>query len=419
MIEILPPFSIPLHSHLSHTFILGSIRSILLSVVSFILIRSLRCHRNANSLHDEIVEIQVEIQKLFIECGNKYYAENEMELQKIELLESEQLARKMTATTAMSSEAPAATVATNPPSATIRPSLGCRAIVQRSLRMIDIVVRELSDWKEMVRLHSLKLLWQIVWHAEKAFTMKFAAILPVLCKCAQDDEANVVQEVERVAIVIGELLDIDDWLPTALQALEKAPSHVGTMRCFGHLFQGARRDTNMKQSYILTIATAIDAAELSYSGKSTYQMALLNLIVQLVDTDSGSSELDADEVNEMHIAEEHLFRAIVKTAASSYAHNVHGISERAESIYAQFCGTPANRRALQTKYGAHVIADNQDLELEYTDESAYVIRVYGYIRLFGFQLETYAVLGNSIQAVLEKGSADAKVKILAAIATVT
>lgn len=400
------------------------------SLLSF---RSFHVHCDAIempcSLHDEIVEIQVEVQKLFIECGNKYYAENEMELQKIELLECEQLPRRpaitraiatTTSTTTTTLPEPAAAAATAPkppPSPPMRPSLGCRAIVQRSLRMIDIVARELSDWKEAVRLHSLRLLWQIVRHAEKAFTSKLAAVLPALCKCAQDDEASVVREAERVAIVMGELLDVDDWLPGALEAVQKSPNHVGTMRCFGHLFGGAGWDA--KRPHIARIAAAMDAAELGYSVRSAYQAATLDVLVQLVDIYSSRRDPSADGVNEMHAAEEHLFGVAAKTAASSYAHNVHGISERATAVFAQFCGAPANRRALQAKYGAHVIAADQDLEPEYADDSAYVVRVCGYVLLFGFQPEIHGTLGESIQAVLQKGSADAKVKMLAAMATVT
>lgn len=352
------------------------------------------------SLHDEIIEIQVEINNQFIECGNKYFTENEMELQKIELLECEEHPNR------------AATVATTRE----RPSLGCRAIVQRSLRMIDIVARELSDWKEVVRLHSLKLLWQIVWHGEKAFTSKFIDILPVLCKCCQDDERSIVEEAERVAILMGELLNFDDWLLHALGALEKSPNHVGTMRCFGYLFSGAHIEH--KKHSISTITAKICDAELCHNTSSTYQAALLSLIDQLVDSDMirmvNKSEIDESSIDE----EKHLFCIIVKTTVASYAHNIDAINERAINIYTRFCKTPENRYALQGKYGAHVIIDNEDLEFDYTDESMYVIRLYGYILLFGFQHEFYEALSNSIQVILTKGSANAKVKIFAAIASV-
>lgn len=354
-------------------------------------------------MHDEIVDIQVEINKLFVECGNKYFTENEMELQKIELLECDERPQR---------------------TSTIRPSLGCRAIVQRSLRMIDIVVRELSDWMEMVRLHSLKLLWQIVRHAEKAFTPKFIDILAVLCKCCQDDERNIVREAERVATLMGELLNIDDWLPVALKALEKSPNHVGTMRCFSYLFTGTRIEH--KTNTVSTIAMSISGAELCYSTKSTYQAALLNLIDQLVDINvvataaaaAAADESEIDEPSTTTIEAKHLFGIVAKTAASSYAHNDHDISERAISTYTRFCKTPEHRLALQGHYGAHVIIDNDGLEFEYTDESEYVIRLYGYIMLFGFQWELYEALSQSIQVALQKGSANAKVKIFAAITTV-
>lgn len=76
-----------------------------------------------------------------------------------------------------------------------RPTLGCRAIVQRSLRMLNVTLYEMEDWKDEVRLHSLKLLGQIVIHCEKYLTSKFMDIYPVLAKSCRDSDGAVVIEV--------------------------------------------------------------------------------------------------------------------------------------------------------------------------------------------------------------------------------
>lgn len=77
----------------------------------------------------------------------------------------------------------------------VRPSLGCRAIMERSLRMINIILNEMEDWKDEVRLHSLKLLGQVVIHCEKMLTIKFMEIFPVLSDSCMDGVKSVVNEV--------------------------------------------------------------------------------------------------------------------------------------------------------------------------------------------------------------------------------
>ena len=68
--------------------------------------------------------------------------------------------------------------------------------MQRSLRMIKLVLREMGDWKEDVRIHSLKLLGQAVIHCEKALTAMFIDIYPVLAISCMDTDERVVNEVD-------------------------------------------------------------------------------------------------------------------------------------------------------------------------------------------------------------------------------
>lgn len=132
----------------------------------------------------------------FIRCGDKYYQENEIELQKLTIIDNEFPCSNYKETIAEK-----------------RPTLGCRAIVQRSLSMISIIVDEMIDWKESVRFHALKLLWEMVLYTEEAFTPKFIDVFPVLAKCCQGDEPDVVKESQRVAYLMGQLLKYDDWMP--------------------------------------------------------------------------------------------------------------------------------------------------------------------------------------------------------------
>lgn len=356
------------------------------------------------SLNDEIIEIREEINELFIECGNKYFQENEKELQKLELLEAE-----------LPCSAYSETVSK------IRPTIGCRAIIQRSLRMVNIVVRELIDWQENVRLHSLKLLWQFILHAEKAITSKFIDIFPALSKCCQDDEKFVVKEAQRVAFLMGQLLNFDDWLSNALKILEKYPTNIGTICCFSHLYAGASNES--KSMSVNTITKLISTTDICCNTKSSYQSALLNLIEHLIDIylekmrpNDNSVELTTQACA---VDEKYLFDIIVRTTASTYAHDDYEITERAIKIYEKFCGEYENRIALQAKYGANILNENIDnLDCECSEQSESIIMLYGYLTLFGFQAQFSNDMITAIKLVMKNGTSNAKVKILAGMSSV-
>lgn len=105
------------------------------------------------SLSDETLEVRNEIQEQFNLAGELYFTENELELQKLVLIDQQP---------------------EHYPADIKRPTLGCRALVQRSLNVLNIVLHEMEDWKEDVRLHSTKLLKQIVIHSESFLATKYA-----------------------------------------------------------------------------------------------------------------------------------------------------------------------------------------------------------------------------------------------------
>jgi dynein assembly factor 5, axonemal len=63
------------------------------------------------------------------------------------------------------------------------------------LKIVHPVLNEMQDWKEDVRLHSLKLLREIVLHGEKSLAKHFVDISPILCKCCMDADKDVAAEV--------------------------------------------------------------------------------------------------------------------------------------------------------------------------------------------------------------------------------
>lgn len=166
-------------------------------------------------LKDDSPEIPKTIDPLWKQCGQLYFEENETELSKTEIADF---------------------LPENYPKEVVRPTLGCRAIVQRCLRIIPLIMRESSDWKENVRLHSLKLFYQFVLHAEKSLTAKFFEFLPDLAKVCADDEKEIRAEAVKVCNLLGHLLTFGDWIEHGIEALQKN-CRLGHLICFHEIYK--------------------------------------------------------------------------------------------------------------------------------------------------------------------------------------
>lgn len=352
-----------------------------------------------------MIDIQTEISALFIECGGKYFEENQKELQKIELIDTGFPCSNYTESVAK-----------------VRPTLGCRALVQRSLRMINIITREMLDWKEPVRLHSLKLLWEVVLFAEKAFTCKFMDVFPALAKVCQDEEKSVVKEAYRVAFLMGQLLNYDDWMVHALRDLKKHPNNLGILRCFTALFSGAEIDD--KRNSIAEISKLISTSEMCHSLNENYQSTLLDCIEQMVIIhlskieSKGETKEETKEENLTENEEKYLFEILVKTIALSNAHSNEEVANRSINLYEKFCQTPINRINLQGKYLKDVIDDIEDLDCEHSERSERIIMLYGCIKFCGFQPEYFDSMKTAIKMVLDNCTANAQIKVLSSVSMV-
>lgn len=355
------------------------------------------------SLKDELSEIREEINAQFIRCGEQYFMENEKELQKIELIDH---------------EFPCSNYNENV--CEQRPTLGCRAMVQRSLRMVSIIVKEILDWKEPVRLHSLKLLWEVILFAEKAFTSRFVEVFPILSRACQDDERSVVKEANRVAFLMGKLLMYNDWMEHAMTDVKKFPNSLGILRCFNSLFAGAENE--LKQGSVEEIAKLLSTSEMCHNLGETYQSALLDLIEQLVDI--YLSKGDTKEISESKSRsttaneEKYLFEILVKSVAISNAHDNEEIYIRGLNLYETFCGSFENRVVLQGKYMRDVINGIEDLDCEHTERSERIIMLFGCIKLNGFQAEYFDSIQTAVKSVLENSTANAQIKILSGVSMV-
>lgn len=356
------------------------------------------------SLNDDLKEIRDEIKMRFIRCGEQYYQENEVELQKLAIIDNEFPCANYTETITEK-----------------RPTLGCRAIVQRSLCMISIIVNEMVDWKDSVRLHALKLLWKMVLYAEEAFTQKFIDVFPVLAKCCQDDEPDVLRESKRVAYLMGQLLKYDDWMPHMMKSLKTHPTNLGILRCFDAMFAGA--DPFVKRKSVHDMLKIISTTEISHSLSEYFQSSLLDLVERVVAiylekvNEYGRTGNKCESENQIS-DEKYLFDILVKTVALSDGHENDTIHKRGIEIFHQFCQSDQNRKNLQAKYMAGVIECIDDLDCEHSEYSERIIRLHGCIKFCGFQKEYFQSMKNAIKLVLENSTPHAKVKVLAAVAMV-
>lgn len=349
------------------------------------------------SLKDDLVGIREEINAAFIRCGDQYFEENEKELQRIELIDHEfpcsNYVELVTKT---------------------RPTLGCRALVEKSLRMINIIVKEMLDWKEEVRLHSLRLLWEVVLFAEKAFTCKFIEIFPALAKACQDDENSVVKEGKRVAFLMGQLLNYENWMEIVMRDFKKFPNYLGILRCFNSLFAGA--EVEHKQNSVEEIAKIISTSDMCHNLNEHYQSVLLDLIEQMVTIHL--KKIENSEADQLANEEKYLFEILVKTVALSNAHDNNEIAARGLNLYETFCKTSENRVLLQGKYMTDVIDDIEDLDCEHSERSERIIMLFGCIKLCGFQKEYFSTMQAAIKMVLENSTANAQIKVLSGVSMV-
>lgn len=328
------------------------------------------------------------------QCGKQYFNENENELSKIELVDH---------------------FPSNYPVGVGRPTLGCRAIVQRSLRVTSIILKEIVDWKEEVRLHSLKLLWQVVLHSERSFTAKFMEIFPTLSMSCMDQVHPVAKEALKVAELIGMLLGYDSWKHHALEALQKSPN-LGVLKSFSALYAGA--DCS-KTTDVHRIATILQDTSICHSVNSKYQESLLVLIDLLVDLFLNQSvETGVTNIclRDDKGTEECLYTLLVKII--SLTENDEVLQTLGKDILVKLSGDPSNISKLNSKYLRRVIDSIEDLDSENSELADVIILLHGLIVHCGFQKEYLESMKTAITLVLDHATPTAKIKIFAAISKV-
>lgn len=340
------------------------------------------------SLNDDHQYIRDGMQSAWEECGQQYWNENENELSKVELVD----------------HFPA-----KYPNGVERPTLGCRALVQRSLRVTTIIMKEMTDWKEEVRLHSLKLLWQVVLHGEKAFTAKFIEVFPPLAISCMDQVEPVASEALKVAELIGMLVDYASWKEHVFDVLKVTTPNLGVLKCFSALYAGADGD---KATDVQRIATILLDTNICHSVNGRYQETLLGIVDQLVRLHLSESI----ETNDERRIEECLYALLVKIIA--LAENNETLQTVGNGILMKLAGDPSGLRELNSKYLGRVFDSIEDLDAENSESCDAIILLHGLIVLCGYQKEYLESMKKAITMVLDHATPTAKIKIFAAISKV-
>ncbi|XP_013110196.1 dynein axonemal assembly factor 5 [Stomoxys calcitrans] len=349
-------------------------------------------------LKDESPEVRDYILPLWIKCGKKYYEENEAELSKQEIADI---------------------VPSNYPTSVKRPTIGCRAIVQRSLRLLKLITRESSDWKENVRLHSLKLLYQFVLHAEAAMTAKFFEIYPDIARCCRDNDNIVVQEAFNLADLMGRLLNYDDWCEHGFEGLEKNAKE-GYLKCFYYMYTAA---INVKFEDNLRLTKLLVEPDFSQTLKTDFQLYILNMVDTVLDKTEEESKLLADENPKYNAQLNELYKNCYCCTMKVRALSLESEQTNAEELQSK--GSKILERIV-VRYGfslddlhekffndALEYVDNIDAPLD--DLSEPILLFYGLLKL-GKLREPYLLnIQQKVKTVFTMCADESKIKIFTAV----
>uniref|UniRef100_A0A1Q3FK44 Putative dynein assembly factor 5 axonemal n=1 Tax=Culex tarsalis TaxID=7177 RepID=A0A1Q3FK44_CULTA len=343
-----------------------------------------------NCLTDDTPEVREDILARWKEAGELYYTENETELSKAKLIDK---------------------TPPNYPAEYERPTLPCRAIVQRSLAIVNLVLHEMEEWKEDIRLHATKLLKLVVLHAEKAFSTLFMETNPVLSKTCMDSDKEVAAEALRVAQLCGILLEYDTWSKHALVEFKKFHT-LGHLRCLKAMYETSGLD---KLKDLTKIAGLLTDSEICHQKREDYQTALLDFCDVLAADFNRifvSNEIEglANEKDRFK-TENHLYTIILKVAAISFEDSIL-IRDRALQIL-----TTLNRQPelLHSTHLVGVLATLDNLESANSDDAESIMLLAGIVFVCGFRPAYHRELCSTLAIALRHAIPQGQIKLFSSI----
>uniref|UniRef100_A0A182T996 Condensin complex subunit 1 C-terminal domain-containing protein n=1 Tax=Anopheles maculatus TaxID=74869 RepID=A0A182T996_9DIPT len=352
-----------------------------------------------NCLCDETAEVREDIQAGWKKVGELYYQENETELSKVALIEKLPVGY--------------------PVERYERPTIACRAIVQRSLRVVNLVLHEMEEWKENIRLHATKLLRQIVLHAESDFSTLFVEVNPVLAKACMDVEKGIVLEALNVCELMGILLDYDTWSQHVLSTFRKYPT-IGQLRCMRTLFASCVQDESKSKDVRKFAALLLDPDVCHNHQDTTYQREVLEFCSILATVGqkrdkliSGLEEIAVTEACEHQTLERTLYTVALKVVAFCQGLEAKtSVHEFGVDVLRQL---DSDLDRLHQHHLASVLGSIGHLNSENSDASTSILLLCGIVSMCGFQETYFTALKETLQKAIKHAAPEGKVKLFSAI----
>jgi dynein assembly factor 5, axonemal len=161
-----------------------------------------------------------------------------------------------------------------------RPTIGCRALVRRSLKVLDVVLHEMEDWKDEVRLQSTKLLMHVVIHSEDHVASKYFDINAVLCKTCADQEVEIAKQALDVAKLIGHFVDSVTWSKYIFEELKVRQGKLGILKCMNEIFQHSSCEKRF--DCLLELSEILLDTSICHNNQEPFQLELMKLLQTLI-----------------------------------------------------------------------------------------------------------------------------------------
>lgn len=256
-----------------------------------------------------------------------------------------------------------------------RPTIGCRALVKRSLQVLNSILHEMEDWKDDVRLHSTKLLTQIVIHSEDHLATKYFDINAVLCKTCDDQDASVARQAIEAAQLVGRFVDATTWTKYIFEELKIRQNKLGIVKCMNVLYKNSS-DVN-RFTNIFELSEILVDCSICHNSKETFQLQLMELLEILI---AGMPDNDEKLIKNLYITG-------LKSTAVSFDNEV--VRSTGIKVIAQLmnrCITTKKISQLHSAYLKNALETLDLLEKSNSDSFEQVTILYGIICLCGFEV---------------------------------
>ncbi|XP_015037491.2 dynein assembly factor 5, axonemal [Drosophila pseudoobscura] len=339
-------------------------------------------------LKDDSPDVRNHIHPLWVKCGKQYYEENEAELSQQEICDLP---------------------VDNYPKNVKRPTIGCRGLVQRSLRLLTLITRETTDWKDNVRLHSLKLLYQFVVHAEAAMTAKFYEIYPDVSHACCDSVAEVSAEAAKVADLMGRLLCYEAWIEHGFDGLQRN-ARESYMKCFYYMFTASN---SAFFEHLLRLCKLLRATEYSHTLKPGFQLYILKLLDTILNKSLQVTATE-EELDELYMI---VYIVGIKVMALGYSLNSDNADPNVGQMVLERIAQlqKVTLAQLHERYFEMALKDVENLDAVLEDNAEPVLLLDGLINICHLRRSYLKRLIERVKIVFENCSANAQIRIFSSL----